>query len=195
MAELLEVIKAIGIGLPVVFALCAWLGKVWAARILEGDRKKYAERLEAFTTDEIAKRNAQLKELEKGQLVHRLQFEAEFKCYQALWVTMVELRRAVLALRPALDLEIVDKKARLGRYESAFLEARDAFALNGPFLHPTVFAACDVLLKRAHEENIDFVARSEQTVEYWDSAIRNATAIGDAVDSVSGAIRARIGNA
>jgi hypothetical protein len=63
----LAVLASVGGGAAIVFALSSWLGKVWASRILEQERAKYANELETV-------RNGYAHELEK--LRSDLQFRA-----------------------------------------------------------------------------------------------------------------------
>ena len=62
-------------GGSVVLVLSSWIGKTWANRILEKDRARYQRKMDA---------NLQLlrDRIERGQFVHRLQFETEFKVYR-----------------------------------------------------------------------------------------------------------------
>lgn len=123
------VIQSVALGAVVVVPLAAWLGKVWAARILEADRLRYGTELESLKAQLKSRADRDLEqdkqafqsELErlkvellrtlessraestKHVLVHRLQFEKEFSVYTELWAGLVELRRATLALRPVMD--------------------------------------------------------------------------------------------
>jgi len=124
-----DLAQSAALGAVVVVPLAGWLGKVWAARILEKDRLRYGSELEALKTQfklradrelegdkqafqsELEKLKAELlralehtrTESTKHVLVHRLQFEKEFTVYTELWAALVELRRATLALRPVMD--------------------------------------------------------------------------------------------
>ena len=44
-------VASIGVGGAIIFALSSWLGKVWASRILESERHKYAGDLEKTKRD------------------------------------------------------------------------------------------------------------------------------------------------
>jgi len=71
------VITSLGGGALLMFALSSWLGKVWAKRILESDRAKYATDIERVKSD-LERSTRQLQgEIEKTLFVHRLQFETE----------------------------------------------------------------------------------------------------------------------
>jgi hypothetical protein len=73
---------------PIVIGLAAWLGKVWAGRILEMDRAKYTTIMENILAD---LRTRDTKELQ----VHRLQFEKEFEVYKELWTAALKYAEAL----------------------------------------------------------------------------------------------------
>ena len=68
--------------IPVIAGLSAWLGKIWANRILEQDRTKYHTQIETLLQD---LRTRDSKEL----FVHQLQFEKEFEIYKELWAKVL----------------------------------------------------------------------------------------------------------
>jgi hypothetical protein len=89
---LLESLLAGAGGIAIVFGLSAWLGRVWAARILEKDRVRYQTQMQTLLVD--------LKTLSNKELfVHRLQFEKEFTVYSELWRELLVLARALSAFR------------------------------------------------------------------------------------------------
>jgi hypothetical protein len=85
-----------GTTVPAIVGLSAWLGRVWANRILEKDRARYRTQMESLLED---LRTRESKEL----FVHRLQFEKEFEIYKQLWTGVLALGRAAREFR---DLKI-----------------------------------------------------------------------------------------
>jgi len=65
------IILAFGGAAAILLACANWLGKVWAARILEEDRAKYAheiERLRGETSEQLARLTTQLDTLKQTEL-------------------------------------------------------------------------------------------------------------------------------
>jgi len=81
--------------------LSAWLGKVWASRILQEDRVKYETQMQTLLQD-LRTRGS------KVVFVHQLQFEKEFEVYLHLWR---ELRRACLAAIRFRDIKFASNKS------------------------------------------------------------------------------------
>lgn len=123
---------------PIVFGLSAWMGKVWANRILEKDRAKYQSELQTLLADLRVKADKEL-------LVHRLQFEREFAIYQELWH---EARILALACQGFDDLQQGPLKpqqelvAELCSAHDAFLETVRS---NEPFYAIAVYEAAEAL--------------------------------------------------
>ena len=72
----------------IIIGLSSWLGKVWANRVLEQDKLKYALELEKI-------KNRIQSESEKQNVMFSLYFEGQFKIYNDLWVSLVELQNWV----------------------------------------------------------------------------------------------------
>src|SRR5712691_7256027 len=87
------ILVSLGGGAAIIIACASWLGKVWANRILESDRRRYAEELERLRG-----------ELSKTSHVHRVQFEAEFRVLSDVWAKLSALRSAMSSLRPTMDV-------------------------------------------------------------------------------------------
>ena len=83
-------LASIGSASAIVWALSSWLGKVWASRILEQDRVKYAREIEQLKAEYGREIEGLKTELEKTVFVSRIQFETEFK---ALACSSMDLMR------------------------------------------------------------------------------------------------------
>jgi hypothetical protein len=70
------IIASVGGAGVILLALAGWLGKVWAARILEEDRAKYQSELERLKGELEARNEALQGEIDKTIHVHRLHFAA-----------------------------------------------------------------------------------------------------------------------
>ena len=82
------ILASVGGSAIIIIGLSSWLAKVWANRILEKDKLKYSSELEKI--------KAKLqKENEKQKLVFSIYFEGQFKIYNNLWLSLVNLENEV----------------------------------------------------------------------------------------------------
>ena len=96
---------AINIGTSIVLSLggagvliigfSTWLGKVWAARVLEQDRMKYKKELEATKAQYEKQLEAYKQELDKSKALFIRYSESQFKLYNDLWGSLCKLRITV----------------------------------------------------------------------------------------------------
>lgn len=191
-------ILAGGIGVPTIVGLSAWLGKVWANRILEKDRTRYQTQMESLLQD---LRTRESKEL----FVHRLQFEKEFEIYRQLWTAVLALGRATREFR---DLKMGASKPEaeiVKDFVDAFNKLNNVVFDNRPFFAPDVFEKTKMTLDLALE-----IDRSRAKKSLWEEAnavsdkhteklIELAEHIQDTLDKINDsilpiceAIRARI---
>lgn len=168
-----SLVWSIGGGAALVWALSSWLGKVWAGRILQQDRKKYAEELEAVKEKhaaslsrlhgEVEAMNRRLQaELDKTTHVYRVQFEKEFQALVEIWKAVSELRSEIAALRPSMSLglpnvsrrqEELDK--RFGSFQKALWALQHAIHDQGPFYGEEVYDEVGRLAIIAIRENVE----------------------------------------
>lgn len=85
----LAVLVSLGGGGAIVFGLSSWLGKVWANRILEADRRRYNEELERLHG-----------QLEAAVYANRVQFETEFNALSDIWAKVSAVRATIGQVRP-----------------------------------------------------------------------------------------------
>jgi hypothetical protein len=80
LVELLElsaaIIISLGGGAAIVFAMSSWLAKVWAERILNKERSKYAEELEVFKSKLTLETESHKIKLKKSEFIFAKEFEA-----------------------------------------------------------------------------------------------------------------------
>jgi hypothetical protein len=152
---------------PVVVGLAAWLGKVWAGRILEKDRAKYQASMETLLAD---LRTTNTKEL----LVHQLQFQKEFEVYKELWIAALSLARAgsnfrTLQMGPPPSPDEIRQEI-----EASYGRLRDTVFDNRPFYEPEVYEIAKAMLnglgevvrKRRHLERLEQrEIRSDEPIE------------------------------
>jgi len=82
------ILASVGGSAIIIIGLSSWLAKVWANRILEKDKLKYSSELEKIK-DTLQKEN------EKQKLVFSIYFEGQFKIYNNLWLSLVNLENEV----------------------------------------------------------------------------------------------------
>ncbi len=190
-------------GGAIVLALSAWLGKVWANKILESDRARYQKEIEELRAKyrrEVEEKLELLRDrLEKGQFVHKVQFETEFRIYRELWQKLSKVRNAALRLRPVLDTMPPGKTAdqvRKERYADladTFNPFQEIVVGQEPFYSPKVFELVRELSKVIRSEASDYAhVDANRGPEYWNEAEENATKIADHSDKICAAIRERI---
>jgi hypothetical protein len=193
-ASILTVSTAGGI----VVALSGWLGKVWAARILENERVALQRELEAFRAQSGRVLEQHKYSLGKFSLVHKLQFEKEFRVYEDLWAQIVELRGAAMSLRPMIDYggdstKDEEIKRRLKLVSDAFETCRKTVLTNQPFYHAPVYELANDLLSATRREAFDYQrGREGRWAEYYEIAQKNADQIVGLANRICDIIRERI---
>lgn len=98
------IILSFGGAAVVLFALSSYLGKIWANRILEQDRTKYQSELENYKT-----------QLEITKLSLSRYSEYQFKSYNELWFSLIELKIAAEHLWD--ELNVVNLKSFIKQLE------------------------------------------------------------------------------
>ena len=142
------ILFSLGGASAIVIGAASWLGKVWANRILESDRKRYGEELERVRSDLETSRRLLQAELDKAIHVHRVQFETEFRVLADIWAKLAVLRSAMRALRPMADIVDPDEdpdarlQRRAGAFEAALHDFMRAVDDQSPFYPADIF--CDI---------------------------------------------------
>lgn len=191
-------------GGAIVLALSSWIGKVWANKILESDRARYQKEIEELRAKYRHEVDEQLEllrdRLEKGQFVHRLQFETEFKIYCELWERLSKVRNAALRLRPVLEMMPhgktipEEKRDRYAHLAETFDPFQEIVVGHEPFYSPAVFQLVRELSKVISNQAFDYAQQEPNRERYWKRAEENAGKIVDYSDKVCAAIRERIGS-
>jgi hypothetical protein len=70
------IIASLGGGAVLVLALSSWLGKVWANRILEGDKAKYAQALEDLKSRYLRDTEKYKTSLKKSEFIFEKEYQA-----------------------------------------------------------------------------------------------------------------------
>lgn len=189
-------IASVGVGGGFVCALSSWLGRVWASRILEQDRAKYQERLDALRREgEIVLerlRTAGAKDI----FVHRVQFEKEFQIYGELWDHLITLGRAAAkfrALRNAPDPGATADQ-ELAELRDAYNAYSDLVYRRRPFYAPVVYDLAKETLHLASDVNdwATWAGPHSSTDKQEDAKGAALDRINELVNTICEAIRARI---
>jgi hypothetical protein len=178
-------------------ALSSWLGKVWATRLMDRERARYASDLERLKSS-LESSNRQLQaELEKTIFVTRVHFETEFKALADIWrhlarAAMENLRTAVDAISPGETKES-RLTARLDIFGNAITPFIDAVDQQSPFYPIEIYNQLDSLVRLIKSEGTD-IAHSQDafTPEWFKRGRENYRDFLAGVQSVSTLIRERI---
>lgn len=166
------VIVSLGGGGAIVLALSSFLGKVWASRILEAERAKYAKDLEstrATYAGELEQLKSQLDAarratqagLDRAVYIHRLHFEAEFAATKDIWSRLSTVRAKMKNVRPVSRLTPPGEteEQELDRTFPLFVEAKNAFVnavdTQSPFLPRDYYSKFDEIIKILNLEYFD----------------------------------------
>jgi hypothetical protein len=145
-------LSSAGIGGAIVWALSSWLGKVWASRILEKDRVRYATELEVLKRHLQSEADTRLAEYQAALGAHR---EKDILARRE----KIELYRT--AALPVIDLLVALNYRGVRPDDLASFEGERLRV----YAHLALFASTDVL--EAYDEVVDYVLDTlEGRVEY-----------------------------
>lgn len=136
---------------------------------------------------------------ERTNLIHKFQFEKEFKLHEELWASLVDLKWSALSLRPEMDSHDPSKTPqqirdeRMAQYSNAGKAVSDLFEKNKPFYPESIYKEVSNLLKITRFEAVKSSLRDyKDTDEYWNEAEKNAKSIVDSMEKVHRLVRARV---
>jgi hypothetical protein len=203
LTTVIEIAAAILVSLggagAIVISAASWLGKVWANRILESDRRRYGEELERLRSELETSRRMLQAELDKALHVHRVQFETEFRVLAEIWAKLAALRSAMGALRPMADIVDRDEdpdarlKRRLGTFDAALHDFMRAVDDKSPFYPEAILRELSEALTIANRESISVsLGKPDQSTDWFKEGQANFRAFKDAAETVSSLIRQRL---
>jgi hypothetical protein len=188
-----------------MYFLADWLGKVWANRLLEKQKQDNAKEIEAIRSQFRKEVDEQLHilrdHIERGQFIHKLQFETEFNAYRDLWQKVVTANSAAFNLRPIADFRPVGKSdkeikdERLKTLYDAHFDLRKSYIFSRPFLAPVVYNAMTALAEIIHVEGVGYQYGDprQDRQQYWEESEKNAKQMEMHSNAICEAIRERIG--
>ncbi len=196
-AVLLSVTTAGGL----IGALSSWLGKVWANRILEKDRQRFAEMLEASKAQfERVTRQMQAN-LDHAVFVSRAQFEVELTALRKIWRAATLVRARLVDVRLSSHSEPVDAtpESRLEQFElhrKRFVEAHSqlvrAIDHNSAFYPRDIYNALDRLRGRTTLEREQLYVETPFTAAWYDHGDAAFADVVALTEKVSDCIRSRM---
>jgi hypothetical protein len=154
------IIASLGGGGAIVFGLSNYLGKLWADRVLEQERHKYAQLLQTAKSELDKAMNRYQVELDSLKLIHTLRTTEEFSQLGKLWQHMAILQDAFkgtaqlgLSILPA-DEDSRKKYLELLRssYEEVLWKARQFFLEQKLFIPANIADCAESTLKASITE-------------------------------------------
>jgi hypothetical protein len=199
------VIVSLGGGGLIVFALSSWLGKVWAARILEQDRAKYTTEIERLKGSLEQTNRAFQAEIDKTLFVSKTHFETEFDLLREIWASVSAVRTAMSQLRLSSRIGPVDQtreqqnselNERFGEFNQTLNRLRQAVDDNSPFYPTEIFVVLDRLILTAQSErdDIKLTMGTEEafSFQWYKRGRENFMRYMEEVEKVSALIRERL---
>ncbi len=137
--------------------------------------------------------------LAQAQNVSARQLELEIEAYRAVWKSLIQVHRASLALRPALDWtkqgesKEERQRARLQEFADTFNPYINAVWEYRPFYPSEVFAELEILTKLMRAEALEYQHRDPtEDRAYWKKAMENADKIAAQTVKICDTIRTRL---
>jgi hypothetical protein len=195
----LSVLASLGGGGAIVLALSSWLGKVWASRILEADRRRYSEELEAVKNRYDVAVRAFQGEIDRTLFVHRVQFETEFKALSDIWAKLVRVAASTEALRPmgtgpGRDPKVL--KPYVEEQQAALVAFSNALHEQSPFypadIFPKLVAAQKLASIEGKEVAVECDDKAVSDSDYYRRGREHRGQLFQHVDEVSALIRRRL---
>jgi hypothetical protein len=159
--DVLSFVGGTGVGMVAVFGFSSFLGKVWAARILEADRRKYAAEIEGVKSGFAASLARLQGELEKASHVHRIQFEREYQLLSEIWGALARVRSSMQPLHATAVLGPPGQttKERVDPVFAQFRKDLDALKVavdhHSPFYPQTLHGPLDAAIRLADREDVE----------------------------------------
>lgn len=116
MKEIFEIVSAILISLggggTIIFALSSWLGKVWANKILENEKKEHQLEIENYKS-QLSISLSKINSINERTLhIFKVQYDKEFDIYQDIWEKMYDCIVGTLNLYPVFEDVPVDNSEK-----------------------------------------------------------------------------------
>lgn len=130
----------------ILFVLSSWLGKVWANRILETEKKNLTIEIEEYKNklDKEIKIVSSL--IDKSVYVSKLQYDKEFSIYLEIWGKLAECVSSTIDLYPTFQKTPTDEKeleafnkAKMCKFVEKYNDFSDAIIKYAPFYNDKLY--------------------------------------------------------
>lgn len=155
-----KIVAAVGGAGVIIIGLSSWIGKIWADKLMETQRKQNQKEIEKFKS-ELHKELELLKaKNEKMNYMTKTQFDAEFKMYQELSEAcfLMFLDNSLLFPR-GIDYLPREEEERKKVFEERYKAARDSLILYqnmlykyAPFISVRLYKFFEQLRELAHRQ-------------------------------------------
>lgn len=130
--------------------------------------------------------------LSKKELIHKLQFEHEFKIYKSLWKKIANLSKATAELLPIMDLTGLDKEEKLNNIQKALNESSSVIIDNTPFYSKEIYEYANEIYKISLTEALLFSHATVSNIKDFERAQEKAKELFEISKKIEEAIRNRI---
>ena len=188
----------------VVFILMLISGIKWWSdfkklSILDDKRREAAKELEEYKLETQKELEGLRSGITKDQLIHKTQFEEEFKIYRELWSALAALADFTYALRPKYGTIDADKppsqikSERLREFAKAYEVFRISINKNRPFYAPEVHEAVTAVRDLCSDEGTayQYLDPSHDRRDYWKNAEENREELKRLIEKANETIRRR----
>lgn len=181
---MIEQLVSNAIVVALVGPLSAWLGKIWAERIIQKDRVRFEMQMQTLLHD-LRTRG------EKEVLVHRLQFEKEFEIYLGLWKELLRAGRAAGEFRALKFDSGKSREQELEELRQAINTFKDRVYDYRPFYAPSIYDLTTELLKKLR--TVHHTACDERRADREEDRTETLLdEVNEAIPQICDAIRKRI---
>jgi hypothetical protein len=202
---ILSVIGSFATAGAIVMASASWLGKVWATRILEKEKNRFANEMFKLQSKADIELEALKKRFETNIISFNLGFQKEFEIYNNLWKAVVELRNQTVAVSLLSDsmenendkISKTLKNEAVDKYFEAIKKVLLIYEMNKPFYPMNIYERASEMAKLCNDVMSSLVNHGSKGIskDYVDAIIQNARLFYRSFDELCEAIRKRIESA
>lgn len=195
-----SVLLSLGGGGVIVVLMSGWLGRVWANRLMHHDLAKHNTELEELKSKFEAANQRIQTELDKTLVVHRVQFETEFKALSDIWARVSAVRGTLATPCPRFESE--GKAERLHLlielaipFSAATVALRRAVHDQAPFYSKAIYEKLNEFIGLAGEAENDLRLSKDNDVAlslWFDINPKRFEKVAPLADQISDLIRQRI---
>lgn len=156
-----RILAELGGASVIVIGLSAFLGRVWAGRLLAAYKQEHAKELEALKTSYEALNKRVQADLDSRIHVTNLQAETEYRVLWEIWALIATVRSEMVGIRPIVDRLPADNAAKLEIYRTRIVqfsaslaELKKAVYKNSPFFPANIYEQVSKVIRAGHAEEV-----------------------------------------